>query len=662
MESYLNNNYRKIDSLLSPLSIFLNQFITNYFRKMLFRILLFTLLFFSINVNGKTHLLDTVFLNTTNIDQIIEKQSIGIFEDNSNSFSLNEILSLHNPFNVYAEDDHFYIIQDTAQTYWVKMAFSGERLYQGHLLLEVLDSHIDYFEAYQQIDNNEINAVARGGYDIEFNKRLYSHKNIVVPLPPVNKNSSLTIYLKYKTRFKNIFLYKVKDDKSFIRYANGEYILLGGFYGMLFLLAIYNLMLFVTLKERYPIYLSFFVISSMLVGLSEDNLGFQYIWGDTPYVNYVIKQITPALFMTSVVLFTSSFLKIRRDNRKVYVVIWISVLINIGYLILFGDFNHFLWQAPTYLIPFLIVFGYMLYLIKTKKFKQNYFISGYSTIVLGVIFLVLRGYGLYLDSIIYVYAFNIGLIINVFLMTLGLVQSFKMYKDEKDAAQQKIISNLKEREKIIETKVIDRTQEVENQKQIIFRKNEELEVVNKMLTDHRRTIEKMNTKLTIENEQLHDDVSELSNARVLLKEVSFEEFEELFPDDISCYKYLAKIKWNDVFACKKCGSNNYSNGQGHEARRCKKCSYNESATNGTLFHRLHFPIRNAFLLLFIVYANKGNIPSSKLAEMLNMRPNTCWKFYNKVKEAMKMKCEELGSEDELLKRGWEELIFIYQQS
>ncbi|MBB6461807.1 7TM diverse intracellular signaling domain-containing protein [Flammeovirga kamogawensis] len=629
---------------------------------MLFRILLFTLLFFSINVNGKTHLLDTVFLNTTNIDQIIEKQSIGIFEDNSNSFSLNEILSLHNPFNVYAEDDHFYIIQDTAQTYWVKMAFSGERLYQGHLLLEVLDSHIDYFEAYQQIDNNEINAVARGGYDIEFNKRLYSHKNIVVPLPPVNKNSSLTIYLKYKTRFKNIFLYKVKDDKSFIRYANGEYILLGGFYGMLFLLAIYNLMLFVTLKERYPIYLSFFVISSMLVGLSEDNLGFQYIWGDTPYVNYVIKQITPALFMTSVVLFTSSFLKIRRDNRKVYVVIWISVLINIGYLILFGDFNHFLWQAPTYLIPFLIVFGYMLYLIKTKKFKQNYFISGYSTIVLGVIFLVLRGYGLYLDSIIYVYAFNIGLIINVFLMTLGLVQSFKMYKDEKDAAQQKIISNLKEREKIIETKVIDRTQEVENQKQIIFRKNEELEVVNKMLTDHRRTIEKMNTKLTIENEQLHDDVSELSNARVLLKEVSFEEFEELFPDDISCYKYLAKIKWNDVFACKKCGSNNYSNGQGHEARRCKKCSYNESATNGTLFHRLHFPIRNAFLLLFIVYANKGNIPSSKLAEMLNMRPNTCWKFYNKVKEAMKMKCEELGSEDELLKRGWEELIFIYQQS
>ncbi|AZQ64060.1 hypothetical protein EI427_18045 [Flammeovirga pectinis] len=629
---------------------------------MLFRILLFALVFFSINVNGKTHLLDTVTLNTINIDQIIEKQSIGIFEDNSNSFSLNEILTLHEPFKVYGEDDHFYIIQDTAQTYWVKMIFSGERLYQGHLLLEVLDSHIDYFEAYQQIGDAKINAVARGGYDIEFNKRLYSHKNIVVPLPPITKNSSLTIYLKYKTRFKNIFLYKVKDDKSFIRYANGEYILLGGFYGMLFLLAIYNLMLFVTLKERYPIYLSFFVISSMLVGLSEDNLGFQYIWGDTPYLNYVIKQITPALFMISVVLFSTSFLKIRRDHKNIYIAIWISVFINIGYLLIFGDFNHFLWQAPTYLLPFLLVFGYMLYLIMKKKFKQNYFISGYSTIILGVIFLVLRGYGLYLDSIIYVYAFNIGLIINVFLMTLGLVQSFKLYKDEKDAAQQKIISNLKEREKIIETKVVDRTQEVENQKQIIFKKNEELEVVNKMLTDHRRTIEKMNTKLTIENEQLHDDVSELSNARVLLKEVSFEEFEELFPDDISCYKYLAKIKWNDVFACKKCGSTDYSNGQGHEARRCKKCSYNESATNGTLFHRLHFPIRNAFLLLFIVYANKGNIPSSKLAEMLKMRPNTCWKFYNKIKEAMKVKCDELGSEEELLKKGWEELIFIHQPS
>lgn len=78
------------------------------------------------------------------------------------------------------------------------------------------------------------------------------------------------------------------------------------------------------------------------------------------------------------------------------------------------------------------------------------------------------------------------------------------------------------------------------------------------------------------------------------KSLSIFDFHTQFPDEESCYKHLATLKWSDGFKCKKCGHEKYCAGVGKYARQCTSCHVSESATSGTLFHKMKFSILKAF--------------------------------------------------------------------
>src|SRR5690606_23559527 len=126
------------------------------------------------------------------------------------------------------------------------------------------------------------------------------------------------------------------------------------------------------------------------------------------------------------------------------------------------------------------------------------------------------------------------------------------------------------------------------------------------------------------------------------------EFKKVYSDELSCYRFLYELKTENGFACKKCLHN--SSGKGKEIfdRRCNKCGYNESVTANTIFHKLKFPIVNAFYMMYLVTTQKG-ITSEEISAMLSMRKSTCSTFKKKILERVNKKG----------KRGihrWDELI------
>lgn len=118
------------------------------------------------------------------------------------------------------------------------------------------------------------------------------------------------------------------------------------------------------------------------------------------------------------------------------------------------------------------------------------------------------------------------------------------------------------------------------------------------------------------------------------KSLSLFEFQARFPDETSCYEYLADLKWSDGYKCKKCGNTKYCDGLGKSGRQCTKCSYVESATAGTLFHQVKFPILKAFYIVYYVSISKKGITSTELSRKLELRQKTCWSFKQKVMKAM----------------------------
>lgn len=121
----------------------------------------------------------------------------------------------------------------------------------------------------------------------------------------------------------------------------------------------------------------------------------------------------------------------------------------------------------------------------------------------------------------------------------------------------------------------------------------------------------------------------------MFKGLNILEFTERFSMDDKCRAYLSELKWEHGYQCGNCGHTHYHNGKLAGTRICSKCKYSESATARTLFHKLKFPLRKAFHIVYTMSCNKKGISSYELSRQLSLRQKTCWFFQHKVQEAMR---------------------------
>lgn len=112
-------------------------------------------------------------------------------------------------------------------------------------------------------------------------------------------------------------------------------------------------------------------------------------------------------------------------------------------------------------------------------------------------------------------------------------------------------------------------------------------------------------------------------------------FYKQFPDEDSCYKYIAAIKWKDGYVCKKCNHANFCAGRKPYSRRCTRCKYDESPTSGTMFDKCKFSIHIAFHLAFKISTKKKGMSSLELSHEFDLRQKTCWEFKWKMQQAMR---------------------------
>lgn len=228
---------------------------------------------------------------------------------------------------------------------------------------------------------------------------------------------------------------------------------------------------------------------------------------------------------------------------------------------------------------------------------------------------------------------------------------------------------IKTRKRVLERQVKDGTKEVEEQKNELEHKNivltnqaQKLRKMNIQLDLQKdeiriqaNQIEKMNEFLRQKNIKLTHDIHDISEARILQKQVSFKEFKEIYPDDESCLKFLDDLKWKFGYKCRKCGCTDYRYTRLKEknipySRRCKHCKNIESPTVGTIFYRIKFPLVKAFYLAFLVTSGK-NYTIDELSDKVQLRRQTCWSFKKIIHAVIESQKDIKKNKD-----GWSHII------
>lgn len=111
-------------------------------------------------------------------------------------------------------------------------------------------------------------------------------------------------------------------------------------------------------------------------------------------------------------------------------------------------------------------------------------------------------------------------------------------------------------------------------------------------------------------------------------------FNQYFKTDEDCLKYIADIKWEDGYTCKRCGNGKYIKGSKPNNRRCLKCKYDESPTAGTMFDKVKFSLLIGFHIIFKIVTKKKGMSTLELSREFDLRQKTCWSFKWKIQQAM----------------------------
>jgi two-component system, sensor histidine kinase LadS len=565
-------------------------------------------------------------------------ENISIYKDTSSLLDPKSVLKQE-----FTQDPIEFTAPDfKTSSFWHRFIVKNNSSSQ-RWLLEVLDFSIQRVAFYDVSEDS----LFVSGYSEIFSQRVYKHKNFAFDLSvPPGETRTYLVMASSSLSFGPII--KIRSSVRFSSYANKEYILLGFYYGLLILITTYNFFLYVSTRDNSHLYYIFYVLSIGLRSLQGDGLGFQYLWPSFPQLNNWLN-FAPQLLLLSFAAYAINFLELRKKHQTFYRII----LISLGIYFIFFIADIFI--TPSYILLIYLSVYIVIYSISIIVYRQGYkparfFILGYTLLILSQItyFLISRGIRLENEMVIlfFVYSLNIGFVMEVFIFSIALADKIKLFKIEKETAQQLIIDQLKINEELkdkvnreLEIKVSERTRELEDAKI--------------KLQEQAHEINKMNQVLDLENYRLKTNVKEINKERGLLKALSFDDFIKTFPDESACYRFIEELKWEDNYVCYKCGNSKYIKGKDPFARKCTKCQYIETIQANTIFHNVKFPIEKAFQLIYLTLTTEEEVSTYELARKLNLQQKTCWSFRQKI--IVKIKKKQI-SKKELMEKGWSILI------
>ena len=113
------------------------------------------------------------------------------------------------------------------------------------------------------------------------------------------------------------------------------------------------------------------------------------------------------------------------------------------------------------------------------------------------------------------------------------------------------------------------------------------------------------------------------------------EFDEFFPDEVSCLVYLERLRWRDGFVCPRCGWGGEPWRSSKGLLVCRQCQGRTSVLSGTIFHRTRSPLRTWFRAAWEITSQKYGANALGLQRVLGLKSyQTAWAWLHKFRRAM----------------------------
>ncbi len=336
--------------------------------------------------------------------------------------------------------------------YWVRLRLDNQTRQTDYWLLEQGFANTHYVDLYTPLPDGEF-SVKQTGMLRPATTRDLPHPRIIfrLTIPP---QSQQTYYLRFQNGASMTLPLTLWTQAAFLNSSFVEQTLMGIFYGVLIGLLFYNLFLLFSLREASYFYFVILLISLLFEEVVYDGYWGFYVTPDQGYLNQYYQELAFPLLIASMLLFSDSFLELKRRIPKLHRVnlVILAVWGALALLIPFTSY-HFIanLMAPWALLSLIAVFIAGLASWKAGYQPARFFMLAWLGLVASLLLVILVRLGLISSTFFSENLYRLGYLWMAVCWSIALADRINLLKAEKERANLEVQASQARYRQLVET-------------------------------------------------------------------------------------------------------------------------------------------------------------------------------------------------------------------
>ncbi len=317
----------------------------------------------------------------------------------------------------------------TSSTYWFRFTVNNTTAEAITWYLEIAYPLLDDIRLYRP-DNDGRYHEKRYGDLLPFHKRDISDRNFSFIFK--EDPGSRTYYFRIQTSSSMNFPFLAQSPQAYLHRVFQELPVLWIYYGIMIVMALYNLLIFFFIRDESYIYYVVFIVCWVLFQLTLNGLSFQYLWPDAVY--WANNNIS--VFMSLIALFASLFLvshlAIRKENPLIFrlamALMIVPSFLSIPATFIFGSHTGII--VATGLSAGVAIGIILISIVLTIKGvrEARFILLAFVGVIFGILTYTMKTFGVLPSNFLTNWSVQIGSAMAVILLSLSLADRINIMR------------------------------------------------------------------------------------------------------------------------------------------------------------------------------------------------------------------------------------------